>query len=95
MKYLNEIQWFLKIRITKKRQSKRLCFCQNFYINKFIFKFRVKRIYKTFNVFLLIANLKKNSEQISVEQILVYQQRIVLINFVVVTIKNKHCLNDL
>ena len=88
MRYLEKIQWFLDIRIVRDRKSRKLFFCQNFYINKLIFKFHIKTIYKTSDVSLFIEKFKKNIEQAIVEQILIYQQRIEFINFAAVIIKS-------
>ena len=88
MKYLEEIQWFLDIRIVRNRKSRKLSLCQNFYINKLIFKFHIKTIYKAFDAFLFIEEFKKNIEQAIAEQILIYQQRIKFINFATITIRS-------
>ena len=88
MKYLEKIQWFLDIRIVWDRKSRKLSFCQNFYINKLIFKFHIKTIYKTSDASLFTEKFRKNIEQAIAEQILAYQQRIEFINFAAVTIKS-------
>lgn len=41
MRYLGEVQWFLGIRITRDRNSRRISLCQDSYINKLISKFNV------------------------------------------------------
>ena len=88
MKYLEKIQWFLDIRIVRNRKSRKLSLCQNFYINKLIFKFHIKTIYKASDASLFTEEFRKNIEQAIAEQILIYQQRIEFINFAAVTIRS-------
>ena len=89
MKYLEEVKWFLNIRITKDRTIRKLSLYQNFYINKLISKFHVNISFKTSEASLSsFEEFKKNSKQATAEQILSYQQRIDSINFSAITIKS-------
>ena len=88
MRYLEKIQWFLDIRIVRNKKSRKLSLCQNFYINKLIFKFHIKIIYRTSDAFLFIEEFKQNIEQTIAEQILIYQQRIKFINFAAIIIRS-------
>ena len=88
MKYFEKIQWFLDIRIVRNKKSRKLSLCQNFYINKLIFKFHIKTIYKASDASLFTEEFRKNIEQAIAEQILIYQQRIEFINFAAVTIRS-------
>ena len=78
----------MKFELLKIENQIKSFFCQNFYINKFIFKFYVETIYKTFNAFLSIKEFEKIFRQAFAEHIFAYQQRIKSINFAVVPIKS-------
>ena len=88
MRYLNELQWFLKIRIDRDRSTKCLFLCQNFYIDKIIIKFKIDTFIKKFESFIpYYEKLNKNSNQTSTEDILLYQQIIESINFAAVVFR--------
>ena len=90
MRYMSELQWFLEICIIWNRLLRTLTLCQNNYINKLIIKFNVNTFFKTSKALLnsYEDEIIKNSNQITVQQILKYQQRIEFINFVAVIFKS-------
>ena len=89
MRYIDELQWFLDIRITRDRSQRTLTLCQNNYIDKLIVKFNVNTSIKSSKTSLnSYEQIKKNFSQIIAQQILTYQQRIDFINFAAVTIKS-------
>ena len=47
MRYINELQWFLEIRITRDRMKHTLTSCQDNYIDKLIVKFNVNTTIKS------------------------------------------------
>ena len=83
MRFLNEIEWFLNIRISRDRYEKRMALSQNSYIEKFLAKF---------NIFINVnkrdpgaplseETLIKNTDQVTSQQIHAYQQKIDSINY--------------
>ena len=47
MRYIDELQWFLDIRITRDRSQRTLTLCQDNYIDKLIAKFNVNTSVKS------------------------------------------------
>ena len=90
MRYINKLQWFLKIHIIQDRLLRTLILYQNNYIDKLTIKFNVNTFFKASKA--LINSYKnkiiKNSNQTIAQQILKYQQHIKFINFAVVIIKS-------
>ena len=81
MKSMNELKWFLGIRITRNRKLNTMILCQNNYIDKFIVKFNININKKVSNSSLKYITMIKNIEQVTSQSIYVYQQRIKFINF--------------
>ena len=89
MRYIGELQWFLKIRITRDRSQRTLTLCQNNYIDKLIIKFNVNTSFKASGAPMSsYEQIAKNSNQAIAQQVLAYQQRIEFINFAAVIIKS-------
>ena len=90
MRYINELQWFFEIHITRDRNQRTLTFCQNNYIDKLIIKFHVNTSFKASKASMnsYKNEIAKNLNQIIIQQILIYQQRIEFINFAAIIIKS-------
>ena len=75
MRYINELQWFLEIRIFRNRNQRILTLCSNNYINKLIIKFNVNITSKALEVLLnsFDDDFEKNLNQTNAQQILTYQ----------------------
>ena len=85
MRYLGELEWFLGIRITRDRETRRLWLCQDSYIDKLTAKFNVSFDRKAPGASLLYGKeLTKLSAQATPQEIYAYQQRISSINFAAV-----------
>ena len=85
MRYFDELEWFLNIKIIKNRHQRLLHICQNSYIDKLTMKFNVNFIKKLFDSFLM-KNYIKNTKTIIKQKIHAYQQRIKSINYATVVI---------
>lgn len=86
MRYLGDIEWFLGIRITRDRANKRLCLCQDSYIDKLVNKFNLKSAGRHPTTPLSnVDKLIKNTEQADPQQIYAYQQHTGSINFAATT----------
>ena len=89
MKNIDEIEWFLNIRITRDREQQTTSFCQNNYIDKLISKFNININKKKSKSFIInyISMIKHENNVIS-QKIHMYQQKIESINFVATTIRS-------
>ena len=83
MRYFDEIEWFLNIKIAKNRHHRLLYLCQNLYINILAVKFKIDLTKKSFDSFLM-KDYIKNVETIIKQKIYAYQQRVKFINYTAV-----------
>ena len=83
MRYFDEIEWFLNIKIIKNRYQRLLHLYQNSYIDKLTMKFNVDFIKKSFDSSLM-KNYIKNTKTIIKQKIYAYQQRVESINYATV-----------
>ena len=82
MRKMNEIEWFLNIRVIRDREFHQIFFCQNNYIDKLINKFNINIFYKLSKVLLThYVQMIKNEKTATKQKIWIYQQRIKFINF--------------
>ena len=73
MRYIDELQWFLDIRITRDRNKHTLTLCQDSYIDKLIAKFNVNTSAKSSKASLsFYEQIEKNLNQATAQQILAY-----------------------
>ena len=89
MKNIDEIEWFLNIRITRDRKQQTTSFCQNSYIDKLISKFNINMNKKKSKSSIVnyISMIKNENNAIS-QKIHMYQQKIDSINFVATTTRS-------
>ena len=85
MRNMNELEWFLDIRITRNRELDTMTLCQDNYIDKLIVKFNININKKVSNSSLEYITMIKNIEQITPQSIYAYQQRVKSINFAAIT----------
>ena len=83
---MNELKWFLNIRITRNRKLCIITLYQNNYIDKLVFKFNINITKKTFEILLNYILIIKNNKQTTLQSIHFFQQRIKFINFAIVII---------
>ena len=89
MRYIDELQWFLDIRITRDCNKHTLTLCQDSYIDKLIIKFNINTSTRSSEASLSsYEQIEKNLNTTTAQQTLVYQQRIDFINFAAVIIKS-------
>ena len=89
MQNINEIKWFLNIRVTRNRKLHQMFFCQNNYVDKLISKFNINTFFTSSKTSLTnFIQMIKNKKTITLQQIHAYQQRIEFINFVVIIIRS-------
>lgn len=86
MKSLGEIDWFLGIRVTRDRATKRLWLCQDSYIDKITTKFNITGINAKASP-LPVDDIPKFNGKAAPQEILHYQQKVGSINFPAVIIK--------
>ena len=84
MRYLGELEWFLRIRISRDRKTRRLWLCQDSYIDKLTAKFNISTETKCPGAPLPYEKLTKSATQATAQDIHAYQQRIGSINFAAV-----------
>lgn len=84
MRFLGELEWFLGIRITRDRETRRLWLCQDSYIDKLTSKFSIPTEKKCPGAPLPTEELSKSTTQASPQEICAYQQRVGSINFAAV-----------
>ena len=89
MRNIDEVEWFLNIRITRDKKQQTTFLCQNSYVDKLVSKFNINIIKKTFDSFMInYIFMIKNENKIISQEIHAYQQRVDFINFVVTTTKS-------
>jgi hypothetical protein len=83
MRILEELKWFLEIRIIRDRVNKKIWLCQNFYIFKMMTKFHLKemKISKTSLAKILRINEKAKHENSNSQRVYAFQQRMRSLNF--------------
>ena len=65
---MNEIKWFLNIRVTRDRELYEMFFCQNNYIDKLINKFNINIFYKSSEASLThFISMMKNKKTITLQ----------------------------
>ena len=84
MRFLGELKWFLGIRISRDRDTRRLWLCQDSYIDKLTSKFKISIDKKCPGAPLPYEELLKSTTQATPQEIYAYQQRIGSINFAAV-----------
>lgn len=84
MRYLGELEWFLGIRITRDRETRRLWLCQDSYIDKLTSKLNISTDKKCPGAPLPYEELMKSTSQATSQEIYSYQPRIGSINFAAV-----------
>lgn len=85
MRILGELQWFLGIRVTRKRPQKQLILTQDSYIDKVIWRYHVNTDSKATGAPLTKQDqFVKHTGQASAQDSLNYQQRVGSINFAAV-----------
>ena len=80
MKFLGEIDWFLGIRVTRDRASRKLWLCQDSYVDKLAAKFNISKT-KTRLTPLPVEEILKFTGTASAQDILHFQQKVGSINF--------------
>ncbi len=83
MRILEELKWFLEIKITRDRANRKIWLCQNSYISKMMTKFYLEemKIFKTFLAKISRINEKAKHENSNSQRIYVFQQRVRSLNF--------------
>jgi hypothetical protein len=83
MRVLEELKWFLKIRIIRDRANRKIWLCQNSYISKMMTKFHLEKmkISKTSLAKILRINEKAKHENSNSQRVYVFQQRMRFLNF--------------
>jgi hypothetical protein len=85
MRNMGEIEWFLGIRIVRNRPSRSMWLCQDSYIDKMTSKYNISTDKKTPGSPMDTSKpLRRNTEQASNQEILLYQQRVGAINYAAV-----------
>jgi hypothetical protein len=89
IKILNELKWFLKIKIIRDRANRKIWLCQNSYINKIMTKFHLKEMKCSKISFANLSRINENAEnsnqkKSNSQRVYVFQQRIRSLNFAVV-----------
>jgi hypothetical protein len=80
---LGELNWFLGVRIVQDRQTKKVCLCQDSYIDKITTKFHLEH-HRLAHTPLPPSDLLPYEETATPQQIYAYQQRVRSINFAAV-----------
>jgi hypothetical protein len=87
MRMLEELKWFLRIRIIRDRVNRKIWFCQDSYISKMMTKFHLKEMkcskISFANLFRIDEN-SENSNQSNSQRVYVFQQRMRSLNFAAV-----------
>lgn len=84
MRALDDLNWFLSIRIIRNRDARKIWLCQNSYISKMTARFNLKAT-KNFNIPLSeIPKQRNENDQLIEQMIYAYQQRIDSLNFAAV-----------
>ncbi len=83
IRVLNELKWFLEIRITRNRENRKIWLCQNSYISKIMTKFHLKEMKcsKTSLAEISRFNEITNRFELNSQRIYVFQQRMRFLNF--------------
>jgi hypothetical protein len=84
MRILNELKWFLKIKITRDRVNKKIWLCQNFYIFKMMTKFHLKEMKISRTSLAKISRINENVKNSNSQSIYAFQQRVESLNFAAV-----------
>ena len=87
MRYMEELEWFLSIHITRFRIKHFLSLCQDSYIEKLIKKFNISSKIKA-PTSLFTTQLNKHQGQATSQKIHAYQQRVESINFAAIIIRS-------
>ena len=75
MRNMNEIEWFLNIRVTQNRKLHQMFFCQNSYVDKLINKFNINTFFTSSKASLTnFVQMMKNKKTVTLQQIHAYQQ---------------------
>ena len=89
MKNIEKVEWFFNIRITRDKKHQMTFLYQNNYVDKFINKFNIDMIKKTFESSIVNYIFMIKNENITISQkIYAYQQRVDFINFAIVIIRS-------
>jgi hypothetical protein len=84
MRIMNELKWFLKIKILRNRANRKIWLCQNSYINKIATKFHLKKIKCLKTSFANLSSINEkveNLNQSNLQKIYVFQQQMKSLNF--------------
>jgi hypothetical protein len=83
MRILDELKWFLKLRITRDQINQKIWLCQNSYVIKMTAKFNLKAMksLKTLLIALSILTKTMNAKKSNSQLMYAYQQRVESLNF--------------
>jgi hypothetical protein len=93
MRILNELKWFLRIKIIRDRANRKIWLCQNLYINKIVTKFHLKEMKCSKTSFANLSRINENAENSNQEKsnsqrVYVFQQRMRSLNFAIVIFRS-------
>lgn len=88
---LGEIEWFVGIRVTRDRASRKLWLSQEAYVRKIAKRFNIVNTAKV--PITLTTDLSRNEDQATPEQVKIYQIRIGSILYVAITTRPDVCLH--
>ncbi len=88
IRILNELKWFLEIKIIRNRANRKIWLCQNSYINKIMTKFHLKKMKCSKTSFANLSRINEIAENSNWQKIYVFQQRLKSLNFAVVIFRS-------
>jgi hypothetical protein len=90
MRMLEELKWFLEIKIIRNRANRKIWLCQDSYISKMMTKFHLEKmkISKTLLAKIFRINEKAKHENSNSQRVYVFQQRMRSLNFAAVIFRS-------
>jgi hypothetical protein len=93
MRILNELKWFLEIRIIRDRANRKIWLCQNSYTSKIMTKFHLKEMKYSKTSLANLSRINENAEnsnqkKSNSQRVYVFQQRMKSLNFAAVIFRS-------